>query len=135
MSKYEQLLKNTNLKVTPQRLNILETIQNIGHATIEEIYEHIQQKHPSISLATIYKNVCTLCGVGVLQEIKTPSNKARYEILHNNHPHLVCTQCGMITDLDCNPRDLIFNQNLPQHFQYSDLSIIFYGLCQHCASC
>ena len=69
---FEQNLKESGLKITPQRITILQEIYKSGHATVEEIYENILQIHPSISLATIYKNLISMCEAGIINEIKPP---------------------------------------------------------------
>ena len=38
---FEQNLKESGLKITPQRITILQEIYKSGHATVEEIYENI----------------------------------------------------------------------------------------------
>lgn len=52
---FEKILKQNNLKITPQRMAILKEIEKNGHISIEEIYENIKETHPSMSLATIYR--------------------------------------------------------------------------------
>ena len=52
-----ELLKNHELKATPQRLCILDTLQECGHATLEDIQKIIRDKHPTLSLSTIYRNL------------------------------------------------------------------------------
>ena len=54
---YIALLKDNNLKVTPQRLTIVEELYVNGHMNIDQVYKSLQEKFPSISLATIYKNI------------------------------------------------------------------------------
>jgi Fur family peroxide stress response transcriptional regulator len=57
MNDIKELLQKSKLKATPQRVAILKSIEKLGHASIEEIYEDIKENFPSISLATIYKNI------------------------------------------------------------------------------
>lgn len=46
MTDFAALLKNSNLKATIQRINILEIINDSGHISIEKIYEEIIKKTP-----------------------------------------------------------------------------------------
>ena len=57
MTDYVTLLKENDLKATFQRINILDVIDKHGHMSVENIYDEIIKVHPSISLATIYKNI------------------------------------------------------------------------------
>jgi hypothetical protein len=54
---YIKLLKDCNLKLTPQRLAIIEVLNTNGHMSVDDLYTILLEKFPSISLATIYKNV------------------------------------------------------------------------------
>ncbi len=97
MSEIIELLKTRKLKATPQRLAILEFLNGKTHPTIEEIYEAIKKGFPSISLATIYKNINTLKEMGVVTELN-PGGKAKYDINITPHFHGVCQNCGKIVD-------------------------------------
>ena len=53
MTDYIKLLKDNDLKATIQRTTILKAIDSVGHLNIDEIYENINSKYPTLSLATI----------------------------------------------------------------------------------
>ena len=54
---FKNLLKANGLKVTNQRIAILEVLENRPgeHLTAEEIYSFVKEKYPEIGLATVYK--------------------------------------------------------------------------------
>ena len=54
---YMELLKNRGLKATPQRLSVLKILDSHTHPTIDELYDEICAENPSVSLATVYKNL------------------------------------------------------------------------------
>jgi len=58
MQNYAETLKKHRLKATFQRMTILAAIDEMGHADVDEIYERVLRSHPTLSLATIYKNHC-----------------------------------------------------------------------------
>lgn len=120
------------MKVTPQRIAILKEIQKMGHPTIEEVYESILKEYPSISLATIYKNIASLCEAGLLKEVKVNMQKQRYEVDCHEHAHLVCTSCGKLEDLTLDLRELLGNQKLMQKIKPDRASITIYGKCRDC---
>ena len=57
MKNLHSILKKTPLKSTPQRLAILNTIQKNGHICVEDMFKELKPQFPSLSLATIYKNI------------------------------------------------------------------------------
>ncbi|MBZ7938487.1 MULTISPECIES: peroxide-responsive transcriptional repressor PerR [Campylobacter] len=94
-----QMLKKHDLKATPQRLCILKILKRHEHPNIEELYEEIKQEYPSISLATVYKNLNTLREQGLVVEINALNQKTCYDIYEEEHMHIVCSKCGSIEDL------------------------------------
>ena len=54
---YANTLRNYDLKVTPQRVAIVQELYDCGHLNIDQLYNKLLDKFPSISLATIYKNM------------------------------------------------------------------------------
>lgn len=129
---FEQNLKESGLKITPQRITILQEIYKSGHATVEEIYENILQIYPSISLATIYKNLISMCEAGIINEIKPPLQKQRYEINHMPHSHLICQICGFLQDVDIDVEKITKLKDCISDFEVSSMSVSVYGVCKNC---
>ena len=71
MIKYENLLRGYSLKVTPQRIAIVEDLYKNGHMSINELYKSVKERFSTISLATIYKNINSMIDVSFVKEIKT----------------------------------------------------------------
>lgn len=94
-----QMLKEHDLKATPQRLCILKILKRHEHPNIDSLYESIKQEYPSISLATVYKNLNTLMEQGLVVEINVPNQKTCYDIYEYPHIHVVCNKCNHIQDL------------------------------------
>ena len=97
MGEIIEILKEKKLKATPQRLAILNILNGHKHPTIEEIYEEIKKVFPSISLATIYKNINTLKDANLITELN-PGGKLKYDINIKPHFHGVCKKCGKVID-------------------------------------
>lgn len=97
---YLKILKTSGLKATPQRVAVLKELGKQTHPTMEEMYNGIKSEYPSISLATVYKNVNVLKEQGIVIEINMPNGKMRYDYLAYPHIHIVCKNCGKIEDID-----------------------------------
>ncbi|MCH5336298.1 MAG: peroxide-responsive transcriptional repressor PerR [Campylobacter sp.] len=94
-----QLLKEHELKVTPQRLCVLKILKRHEHPNIDELYAEIKQEYPSISLATVYKNINTLQQQGLVVEVNVANQKTCYDIYEQEHIHIICNKCGHIEDM------------------------------------
>lgn len=128
------LLKESGLKSTFQRMHILESIEAYGHMSIEAIYEEVVKTHPSLSLATVYKNIILMVEKGVLVEVPIGGEKAKYELAKADHIHLVCTECGEVEDKPHNTSaDSIFNSmTKKENFALRKQQISLYGVCANC---
>lgn len=100
------LLKQFGLKVTPQRLSVLRILDRHTHPTIDELYEEIKKENPSVSLATVYKNLNTLKDEGLVVEVNIVNKKPRYDIYECPHIHVVCECCGHVQDLSYEEAEL-----------------------------
>ena len=92
-------LADKGLKVTPQRMNILEAIYNLNnHPTAENIISYVREKHPNVATGTVYKVLDTLVENELIKKVKTDSDTMRYDGIMNHHHHLYCTECELIED-------------------------------------
>ena len=131
MTNYVALLKESDLKATFQRISILEVIDKRGHMSVEDIYEEVIKVHPSISLATIYKNIILMMEKSVLVEVPITGKKPKYELIKSDHIHLVCTECGEVEDKPCiGATDRVFHELTDsEHFKLNKRQVNLYGVC------
>ena len=132
MENYHLLLRQHHLKATPQRSAILEVMGREGHITIEQIYTQIKQFFPSISLATIYKNMTAMQEQDVIRELKISGQKNHYELKKEPHYHMVCEQCGHITDIEADIERSLKDLSLQYGFEVSEISLSVSGVCRAC---
>ena len=134
MTDYATLLKESGLKATFQRMNILERIEHHGHMSIDAIYEEVVKTHPSLSLATVYKNIILMVENGVLVEVPIEGKKAKYELAKSDHIHLVCTECGEVEDKphDIGADSIFSSMTKEENFTLSKQQINLYGVCSNC---
>ncbi len=129
-------LKNIGLKVTPQRLAILQLLNgNKSHPSAENIYVEVLKEYPSISFATVYNTVTKLAGAGEIQELDIDPEKKRFDPCTEPHSHFYCKACGNVFDISCDspfqtfPRDI---KTIDEH-QVDVVQINYKGLCKNCA--
>jgi len=134
MTDYATLLKESGLKATFQRMNMLESIDKRGHMSNDAIYEEVVKRHPSLSLATVYKNIILMVENGVLVEVPIEGQKSKYELVKDDHIHLVCTECGEVEDKPNNENaDALFSSMTEnENFALRKQQINLYGVCAHC---
>lgn len=133
MTSYTSLLKDYDLKVTPQRVAIVEELYLNGHMNIDDLYKKLLAKFPSISLATIYKNINAMIEKVFLSEVKLPNSKSVFELVKDEHAHLVCSSCGNIEDITVDTKDLLSTVSSKSQFKISSASLVMSGVCSSCS--
>jgi len=132
MTDYITLLKANDLKATIQRTSILKSIDTMGHANIDEIYEDVIELHPTLSLATIYKNITLMQQNSVIIEVPMNGEKSKYELKKSDHLHLICQACGDIQDRKI-PKKTQETLEISD-FKLNSSQINLYGVCEKCQS-
>ena len=69
--KFKEMLREKGLKVTNQRILVLEVLADHRdkHLTAEDIYELVREDYPEIGLATIYRTVQLLLEMQLVDRI------------------------------------------------------------------
>lgn len=123
-------------KITKQGSEIFKLINNSsGHMTADQIHSELKDKDISIGIATVYRNLNSLFEQRLINRVKHPDLGYIYDKNTNDHYHIRCIECDMISDLDV-PRQthlqLLAEQD--SHFQVLSHEIIFEGICPKCQS-
>ncbi len=118
--------------VTHQRLAVYRTVlESHEHPDAEGIYRALHGVFPSLSLATVYKTLELLEGLGLVREVGAPGSSRRFDANRHRHHHLWCVRCHRIEDITHDALDAL---RLPPGagFEVSDYTIQFNGVCASC---
>lgn len=126
------LLQKYNLKATPQRLEIVKILGNVGHTNVDNLYAELKQKFPSISLSTIYKNINTMIEKRFVTEVKLNGLKNVYELIKERHSHVVCIRCHRVIDINVNVSEVLNKAKEISNFDLNESSLTFHGFCPNC---
>ena len=127
-----ELLKEHRLKVTPQRLKIISMLEKHGHINIEDLYGEMRKEFPSVSLATIYKNINQMIESGLIQEVKLPRSKSVYELIKDPHLHMVCDVCHKVEDIVIGTEKVIEEAEKLSGYVIQESFITLRGICPEC---
>src|SRR3954449_6384059 len=95
-------LELAGLRCTPQRLAVYDELSvALHHPTAEEVFQAVRARIPKISLATVYKALEALVGIGAVSRLTgvEGTGSARYDARSENHYHFRCLRTGMVHDL------------------------------------
>lgn len=125
-------LTEKGLKVTPQRISILEAIIRLNnHPTAENIIDYIRKNHPNIATATVYKVLDALIENKLISKVKTDKDIMRYDAITEGHHHLYSAESERIEDyFDAELNELIGNyfqkKGIP-NFEIEDIKLQVIG--------
>ncbi len=132
MNKCEVLLRENGIKVTPQRLSIVEELYGQVHMSVDELYGAIKKKFPSISLATVYKNINAMLEKSFILEVKIPNQKSKYELAKESHSHVMCESCGKVEDITLDLHSITQKAANLTNYKINDDALVLSGICPSC---
>ena len=105
-----------------------------GHVTADMVYESIHAAHPSISRATVYRNLRMLEEEGRIVRIDVPGGADCYESRAREHYHIRCARCGELFDakLPYMPKLVELEQEADSEFEICACNLLFVGFCPDC---
>jgi Fur family ferric uptake transcriptional regulator len=118
---------------TRQRDAILGAISDARRPlSTQEILTKAQAVVPTLSIATVYRNLKDLTAEGWVLPVKLPGEADRYEVTKlGEHYHFKCSSCSKVFDI----HETIRNKELPvpADFVVESYDLILYGRCKDCA--
>ena len=96
---FQSKLKDAGLKVTPQRIAVLEAIFSLKkHPSSEDISQAVKKNHPNIAKGTIYNILDFYVNKGIVSRVKTDKGAMLYDAVTEKHHHLYCSESDRIED-------------------------------------
>lgn len=114
---------------------ILKTLtQNHSHLTAHQVYERIRKNLPAVNPSTVYRALERLAHAEMISVSDMGKGAAVYECVGGErHHHLVCQECGMVTTIDDETVEMLFQQIERQHnFQVVTNHLVLFGRCMQC---
>ena len=130
-------LREYGLRVTPQRLLLIDIVRNLpDHFTAEDVYRRVIVSYPTVSLVSVYRSLETFRKLGLVTRTEIGDASAAYEwALGDRHHHLICNVCGQTQDLEdavLTPLRTALQSNYGFHAAIDHYAI--FGTCAHCAT-
>ena len=136
LKKFMKVLRNENLKLTPQRVEIFrEVCDSDEHREAEEIYLALRERDVHVSRSTVYRTMNILYQHDLVRRMNIGDGKWRYEhwLDCHQHDHLICIRCGTIVEF-MNPQIEGIQKDVADKFNYKLVKHVhqLFGLCKQC---
>lgn len=119
---------------TKQRALVLNTVRLLhNHPTSADVYKAVRKENPTISRATVYRNLGVLAEQGQVLHIEVAGGADRYDFRLDNHAHAICSNCGAVYDVELSGESPVLDEVADTHgFQVHGYALTFSGLCPNC---
>ncbi len=118
---------------TVQKQLILNAVGELDiHATAEQVYEHVARTHPSMSKATVYRNLRLMAEAGELLNIGTFSGSTHYDHRCHEHSHFQCECCKRVFDVEGDFSDVRERAGKTPGINVTSCTLLFSGVCHEC---
>ncbi|WP_435770503.1 Fur family transcriptional regulator [Nocardioides sp. SYSU DS0651] len=98
---WRQALRERGYRLTPQRELILAAVDELGHATPDEVLAHVQQRASAVNASTVYRTLEVLEELGLVRHTHLSDRAPTYHSTGGaEHFHLVCRGCRSVISVD-----------------------------------
>jgi len=118
---------------TIQRRLIYAALKELDiHATAEQVFDYVARESPSISKATVYRNLGQMVCSGEVAEIGCFNGVRHYDHNCHKHYHFICKVCNQIFDVEGDFSSVCDMIEDKSGFDIEVCNISFSGLCWNC---
>lgn len=133
-SSLQSTLRRHGLRMTAQRQLVLEAVSALEHATPERICGYVQQAAPAVNITTVYRTLELLSELGLVRHTHLGHGAPVYSTDEHEHLHLVCHQCGDVSEAPRGLLDELANVlRGSKGFQLDATHLALSGTCERCA--
>jgi Fe2+ or Zn2+ uptake regulation protein len=127
------LLRRAGLRVTPQRVAVLETLATGRHlATCQHLWRRAQRRTAGLGLVTAYRILERMRDAGLVEQVDI-RGVAHFGVADRHHDHTICQRCGTIEATDGCLLDTLAGKRLRgTGFLVQGHRLDLLGLCQAC---
>jgi len=136
MENFKKILKENNIKITPQRVVIYrELLNSKDHPYTDVIFKKVKKIFPNISYDTVNRTLITLAKIGIIDIVEGYGEPKRFDINTQKHHHFRCTHCNKIIDIydECF-NNLIIPEEINKKFKILKSRVVLEGICKDCSN-
>jgi Fe2+ or Zn2+ uptake regulation protein len=137
-ARYAQLRQTCaarGLRLTPQRDVLLRALsRTTGHPTADDLVRKVRRVLPTVSHATVYRNVQELVRAGLIGTLERSGAAVQFEINPDHHHHFICRRCARVWDVYLDQVAVMLDRRRSPltGFRIDRRDVQLYGLCERC---
>lgn len=131
---WQQLLREQGYRLTPQRELVLAAVDELGHATPDEVLVKVRERSSAVNVSTVYRTLDLLEELGLVRHTHITDRAPTYHSTSTpEHVHLVCRGCGAVLEAQPEEFDEVAAGLEQRHGFTPDIGhLTVFGRCQEC---
>lgn len=122
------------IRPSMQRLAIMDYLINHPiHPTIDDVYQALSNKVPTLSRTTVYNTLRMLSENQAAQMITIDEHRVCYDGNVESHVHFYCKKCGKIIDLFGEQASKLEGEKTVEGNIIQEEQLYYKGICAKCA--
>ena len=122
------------IRPSMQRLAIMDYLINHPiHPTIDDVYQALSNKVPTLSRTTVYNTLRMLSENQAAQMITIDEHRVCYDGNVESHVHFYCKKCGKIIDLFGEQAPRLEGEKTVEGNIIQEEQLYYKGICAKCA--
>lgn len=137
LGRLRQQATASGLRMTPQRIVLLGVLsQARTHPTADALYRQVRRRLPSVSQATVYRNLQELVRARLIGTLERAGSAVRYDANPDDHHHFICGRCGAVSDIYLKGVDYAVDaaRSTMSLSRIERVELHLHGVCARCAS-
>lgn len=131
---WQEQLRSSGHRLTPQRAAVLAAVERLGHATPEQVYAEVRESSDSVNLSTVYRTLELLDELGVIRHAHLSDRAPTYHArTGHDHVHLVCRGCRQVISVGEAAAEAALGNLVARHDFAPDYGhLVIFGRCGGC---
>ena len=129
-------LRGSGYRLTPQRQLILRAVEDLGHATVDEVLARVRTQASAVNASTVYRTLEVLEELGLVRHTHLSDRAPTYHSAREpEHFHLVCRNCQRVRSVEPDVATaLVQSLRLDHRFDVDVGHLAIFGNCANCES-
>ena len=128
-------LREQGLRLTPQRQLILRAVEELRHATPDEVLAHVRDQVSSVNASTVYRTLEVLEELGLVRHTHLSDRAPTYHsTMEHEHVHAVCRTCRAVRSYDPEVVQPVVDALAADGFVVDVGHLAIFGTCADCSS-
>lgn len=129
-------LRARGYRLTPQRELILRAVQDLDHATPEDVLAEVRKTAKGVNISTVYRALELLEDIGLVSHTHLGHGAPAYHATTEpDHVHLVCRGCQRVIEAEPEiAAELVDRLTADKGFRTDVRHLTLFGTCRECSA-